>query len=86
MESYRAPTSPVIVASIARNHGLPDDDALALLTDATRAPAIMAVVRERFGLSDDYDGAGPEGLQLFAGGWLPEVEAQWLDGVVELGD
>ena len=67
---------PGIVAGIACYLGLTADEAYALVTDPVRAPRIMAIVRERFNLSDDYDEEGPEGLQLGPGGWLTKIEAQ----------
>jgi hypothetical protein len=75
------PPPAEVVSELACRLRLTLDEANALLTDFERAPGIMAEVRERFQLSDDYDGDGPEGLQLFERGVLSECAAQWLDGV-----
>jgi hypothetical protein len=75
-----------IITSIARHLGLTVDDAPTLFEDWERAPGILATINERFDLCGDDEADEPPGLQLFVAGWLPEIEAKWLDGVVDGGE
>jgi hypothetical protein len=72
-----------IRTSIARHLGLTVADVDALFTDWERAPGVLATIIERFDLCVDDEVDEPPGLQLFVAGWLPEIEAKWLDGVID---
>ena len=75
-----------VIAGIAEHLDMTVDEACALLTDPERAPAIARAFHEIFGLSDDHDAKGPDGLQLFVKGILTEREGMWYDGVVDANE